>query len=364
MPKNIVVCCDGTDNEVATDSTNVLRLFRMLERDQRQVAYYDGGVGTLADPAAISILQRYLSRRLDAAIGLRVRDNVIAAYCFLARTYEPGDRIYLFGFSRGAYTVRAVAGLIHFLGLVRPELENLAALAWAVYANDAHAYQVSPRFAGGNRFNRCFGVTPKPPIQFVGAWDTVSSFGWFWNYQTLPYTANNPSINHIRHALAIDERRASFPANMFQPPKELEPNCKQVWFAGVHADVGGGYPEKDGNATLAKVSLEWMLREAAALGLLINADQREYLMNNSPKKPPADPSGMIHESLAGLWKWMEYVPRREWDESAHRMRWHGLHCGSRRPIGPGSVLHASVLKRKDQMGYWPTNLPTDYGVEE
>src|SRR5438552_18866539 len=91
MPKNIVICCDGTDNEVATDSTNVLRLFRMLERDQRQVAYYDGGVGTLVDPAAISVLRKYLSRRLDAAIGLRVRENVIAAYRFLARTYQPGD---------------------------------------------------------------------------------------------------------------------------------------------------------------------------------------------------------------------------------------------------------------------------------
>src|SRR5260370_36599655 len=100
MPKNIVVCGDGTDSDVATDSTNVLRLFRMLQRDERQVAYYDGGVGTLADPAAISILQRYWSRRLDAAIGLRVRDNVIAAYRFLARTYEPGDQLYLFGFSR------------------------------------------------------------------------------------------------------------------------------------------------------------------------------------------------------------------------------------------------------------------------
>ena len=90
MPKNIVVCCDGTDNEVATDSTNVLRLFRMLQRDDRQVAYYDAGVGTLVDPAAISALRKYLSRRLDAAIGLRVRENVIAAYRFLVRTSQPG----------------------------------------------------------------------------------------------------------------------------------------------------------------------------------------------------------------------------------------------------------------------------------
>src|SRR5947209_820767 len=146
MPKNIVVCCDGTDNEVATDSTNVLRLYRMLERDGRHVAYYDGGVGTLVDPAVISTFRKYVSRRLDAAIGLRVRENVIAAYRFLVRTYQPGDRVYFFGFGRGAYTVRALAGMIHFAGLLRPALEHLAVLAWSLYANEARAYQVSARF--------------------------------------------------------------------------------------------------------------------------------------------------------------------------------------------------------------------------
>jgi uncharacterized protein (DUF2235 family) len=360
MPKNIVVCCDGTDNEVATDSTNVLRLFRMLERGPEQAAYYDAGVGTLIDPAALSSVRKYLSRRLDAAIGQRVRDNAIAAYRFLLRTYESGDRIYLFGFSRGAYTVRAVAGLVHFLGLLRPELDHLTALAWAVYADEAHGYTVSSRFAGGGRFNRCFGVAPKPEIHFVGVWDTVSSFGWVWNFRTLPHTADNPSIAHIRHALAIDERRACFPANLFFPREGQKPKCKQVWFAGVHADVGGGYPEAE--ASLAKVSLEWMLREAGELGLLISAEERAYLLG-SKGKPPADPCGPVHESLAGLWRWLEYVPRRSWDWAMGRMRWHGPHAGRRRPIEPGSVLHASVLERIKRIGYSPGNLPEVYGVE-
>jgi uncharacterized protein (DUF2235 family) len=360
MPKNIVVCCDGTDNEVATDSTNVLRLFRMLERDYRQLAYYDGGVGTLVDPAAISVLRKYLSRRLDAAIGLRVRENALAAYRFLVRTYEPGDQIYFFGFSRGAYTVRAVAGMIHFLGLLRPELENLAALAWAVYANEAQVYTASRRFAGGNRFHRCFGITPKPRIHFMGVWDTVSSFGFFWNFQTLPYTADNPSILHIRHALAIDERRACFPANLFFPREAQQPNCKQVWFAGVHADVGGGYQEKE--AALAKVSLSWMLREAVSQGLLVNDNMREYLMD-SKDKLPADPLGPIHESLTGLWKALEYLPRRSWDGATNSMQWQGPHFGRHRQIKPGSVLHVSVLKRIKRIAYIPNNLPNDYGVE-
>jgi uncharacterized protein (DUF2235 family) len=360
VPRNIVVCCDGTDNEVATDSTNVLRLFRMLERDGRQVAYYDGGVGTLVDPAAISRVRKSLSRRLDAAIGLRVRENVIAAYRFLSLNYQPGDRIYLFGFSRGAYTVRAVAGLIHFLGLVRPESENLATLAWAIYDNEAHVYKVSPRFAGGNRFNRCFGVTPKPLIHFVGAWDTVSSFGWFWNFQALPHTAVNPSITHFRHALAIDERRACFPANLYFPQTNQQANCKQVWFAGVHSDVGGGYPDRD--ATLAKVRLAWMIREAEASGLLIDAAGRQYLMD-SKDKPPPDPCGPIHESLVGLWKAMELLPRKSWNEQAKKMRWRGPHLGRRRPIEPGCVVHDSVVQRMKQRGYSPGNLPGEYGVE-
>lgn len=201
---------------------------------------------------------------------------------------------------------------------------------------------------------------PKPSIQFVGAWDTVSSFGWFWDFQTLPYTADNPSIVHIRHALAIDERRACFPASLFFPREDQLPNCKQVWFAGVHADVGGGYPEKE--APLAKVSLAWMIREAEGLGLLVNAAQRQYLMD-SKNKPPPDPCGPIHESLAGLWKALEYVPRRSWDESVKRMRWYGPHLGRRRRIKPASVVHASVLERRDRQGYWPSNMPGEFGVE-
>ena len=361
LPKNIVICCDGTDNDVAKDSTNILRLYRMLCRDQRQVAYYDPGVGTLVNPFAISRLRKYIGRRVDAAIGYRVRDNVVAAYLFLARNYLPGDSIYLFGFSRGAYTVRALAGMIHFLGLVRPELENLGGLARALYCNEDHGYAVSRRFAGGNRFNVAFGVVPKPTVHFVGVFDTVSSFGWIWDFETLPFTADNPSVTHIRHALAIDERRACFPANVFVPDENQKGNCKQVWFAGVHADVGGGYPEE--NSSLAKVPLAWMLREAEALGLFIDEVERERL-TDSKEKPPADPLGAANESLQGVFWWViECLPRRSWDNEAKRMRWHAPNLGRRRTIEPGSVIHVSVVERMKQKGYAPANLPKEYRVE-
>jgi uncharacterized protein (DUF2235 family) len=170
------------------------------------------------------------------------------------------EAINVFGFSRGAYTVRALAGMIHMLGLVRPEHDNLATLAWAIYANEAHVYQVAPRFQGGRRFRRCFGVAAQPDIHFVGVWDMVSSFGFFWDFQALPYTSHNPSVQHFRHALALDERRTCFPANMFCPAEGQVDRCKQVWFAGVHADVGGGYAEPE--SALAKIPLSWMLREA------------------------------------------------------------------------------------------------------
>jgi uncharacterized protein (DUF2235 family) len=160
--------------------------------------------------------------------------------------------------------------------------------------------------------------------------------------------------------LAIDERRACFPANLFFPGEKQRPNCKQVWFSGVHADVGGGYPEPE--AALAKVSLGWMLREAEGLGLLINDAERAYLMG-SKGKPPPDPCGPTHESLAGLWKALEYIPRRSWDRAAGQMRWQGPHRGRCRPIEPGSVLHASVLERINRLGYAPRNLPKDYDVE-
>ena len=114
--------------------------------------------------------------------------------------------------------------------------------------------------------------------------------------------------------------------------------------------MGGGYPEKE--ATLAKVPLAWMIREAEALSLLINAAQRQYLMD-SKNKPPPDPCGPIHESLAGFWKAMEFLPRRCWNEQAKQMCWHGPHLGRRRPIEPGSLLHVSVLERMNRSHYSP-----------
>jgi hypothetical protein len=133
-----------------------------------------------------------------------------------------------------------------------------------------------------------------------------------------------------------------------------------VWFAGVHGDVGGGYPEPE--STLAKVPLAWMLREAEALGLLIDPDARQYLMD-SPQKPPPDVCGPIHESLTARWWPMEFLPRNSWDETARRMRWHLPNFGRRRTITSPCVIHNSVVDRMKQTVYRPANLPEDRSIE-
>tara|TARA_R110002167_G_scaffold366222_1_gene593825 strand:+ start:14908 stop:15708 length:801 start_codon:yes stop_codon:yes gene_type:complete len=266
VSKNIILCCDGTTNEIATESTNVLRFYRCLVRNDSLIVYYDCGVGVISNTDRISQRGRRLSRTLDSAMGHSIREHVVEAYRFLVKYYEPGDQIYLVGFSRGPYAARGIAGMIYFLGLLRPELEHLAEMAWSVYSGENIDHTISMRFQGGNRFKKCFCINEKVMIHFVGVWDTVSSFGWINDLRTLPHTANNSQIKHIRHAVAIDEHRAMFRVNHFRPESNHQhETIKEVWFSGCHCDVGGGYPEVTG--ALSKISLEWMLREGESCGL-------------------------------------------------------------------------------------------------
>lgn len=369
MPRNLVVCCDGTTNEIAGDTTNVLRLYRCLTRSDEQVAFYDCGVGTIANPDRVSQRGRGLSRAVDSALGLSVREHALDAYRFIVQHYRSGDQIYLFGFSRGAYTARAVAGMVHFLGLLRPELCNLQELAWSVYSGDNADQSVQQRFRGGNRLRKSFCIDEHVRVHFTGVWDTVSSFGWFGDLRTLPHTANNPSIAHVRHAVAIDERRAMFQANHFRPTSAGQHNTfKEVWFAGSHGDVGGGYPEEDGS--LSKVPLEWILKEAKLHGLLVDETKRVHLLANPPDHPPANPLGTCHESLVGRWHLAELIPVRHFsgDTGGHKWqwphRWQRRRIQSHEPGRQNAVIHSSVVSRIAQLpSYRPGNLPDKYDVE-
>ena len=167
--KNIVICCDGTGNEYGENNSNVVKLYQRVVRDRDQAAFYDPGVGTF------SFLGRELGRRTGVALGkffgAGMRQNIEDAYRFLMETYEDGDRVFLFGFSRGAFTVRALAGMLNKCGLLQKGSINLVP-----YASKIYNTRDNDSVASG--FKRTFSQECKP--YFVGVWDSVGSMGWFW----------------------------------------------------------------------------------------------------------------------------------------------------------------------------------------
>jgi uncharacterized protein (DUF2235 family) len=230
MAKNVVVCCDGTANEFATDHTNVLKLFRVLDNDpSRQVAFYHPGVGTMEAVGALTSASRNLTKFLGLAFAYALQ-------------FEPDDALYMFGFSRGAYTVRAAASLLHMYGLLPAGNEPLVPYAIRMM-NATNRQKSGAAFDLAEDFRATFRGTVCRP-HFVGVWDTVNSVGWVENPLKLPYSANNPDIAIGRHAVSIDERRAFFRSNLWRPdpptPDSGPKDLKQVWFPGVHCDVGGG----------------------------------------------------------------------------------------------------------------------------
>lgn len=359
--RNIVLCLDGTNNDPAFDSTNVLRLFRSLVRDESQLAYYDPGVGTLHDPTSLSWLRKTIERKLDGAIGRTLCTNFCEAYRFLMHNHRAGDRVYMFGFSRGAYTARAVAGALHRFGLLDARHDNLVPYVWALYANDGEAFKREQHFGGMNRYRKIFARATEGEadrgltVHMLGLWDTVSALGWIWNLGTLPHTANNQSVLHVRHAVSIDERRGMFSANLFDyDPRTIVERAgtesfKEVWFPGVHADVGGGYPDEASDASLAKISLRWMLAESEALGLRLGHDEaRRHLGLTDSKKSRPDPLGTMHDELSAKfgWRLVQLLPRVVWS-GEHRKKlpvWSPL--ASPRSIPEGGTVHQSEVDRR------------------
>jgi uncharacterized protein (DUF2235 family) len=368
MAKNLVLCCDGTANEFAQDRTNVVKLFSTLIHDPvRQVAFYHPGLGTMEPARELSPLRRKIAKILGQAVGYGLEDDIRDAYVFLMDQFEEGDRLFLFGFSRGAYTVRAVAALLHMYGLIPKGNEPLVPYAirmmLAIHrvgsgARDkTHAY-----FRLADDFKSTFAACLCKPW-FVGVWDTVSSVGWYENPLHLPYTSENPDIEIGRHAISVDERRAFFRTNLWIPPGDpARPSgpkdLKQVWFAGVHADVGGGYPEAESG--LAKIALQWMLDEAAAKELLVDSAKRDLVLGSVGHGYVAPaPNGPIHTSLRGWWWLAEFIWKRHYDWPTHTWK-RRMNLGHWRSIPPGSTIHPSVYERFNaNTSYRPVNLPKE-----
>ncbi|OZC01139.1 T6SS phospholipase effector Tle1-like catalytic domain-containing protein [Rubricoccus marinus] len=349
MSKNVVLCLDGTNNEYGKRNTNVVRLFELLEKDDpdRQAAFYDPGIGTFSASPVLNAATRSVMKVFGMAFGLGLTANLKDAYRFLMATYEPGDRVYIFGFSRGAYTARVLAGLLHMCGLLPRGNDNLIDYAVRLYAGKEFDVALGHGASGLAGFKRTFA---RPcPVHFLGLWDTVSSVGWVWDPKTYPYTASLDGVGTVRHAVSVDERRAFFRQNRVRGPEDLV----EVWFPGVHSDVGGGYPAEEGH--LGRIALEWMLVEAHRAGL--DVDEAAAIEAVGTVRPLVGPSHSVHNSLTGPWHLAEVFPKMRWS-SRWRRRLPHLNLWKSRTLRSRERVHESVQhKREDDSEYDPLNVP-------
>ncbi|KZV61054.1 WD40 repeat-like protein [Peniophora sp. CONT] len=326
--RRLVVCIDGTSNQFGDKNTNVIELYRLIQKKEgdNQLTYYDSGIGTYARPSSkgLSHYKRVVEHKFDLAFAWNFEHILLGAYRWLSENYRDGDCIFLFGFSRGAYQVRTLSAMIRKVGLIHRGNEAQIPFAYELYA-DPKSDTASPAgvpedpdasiprdSSPAKTFKGTFSREVK--VHFVGAWDTVSSIGVVRDHRKLlPETTDG--MKHVcffRHALALDERRVKFLpeyANGGAGPSKSQsetvsgssPHTKEVWFAGTHSDVGGGNIEnKDLNNT--RPSLRWMFSEASAAGLHFHPFSR--------KIGDVDVIQVGTESLTLGWRLLEHLPVR------------------------------------------------------
>lgn len=334
--KRLILCADGTWNirdqldqksgkRRPTSVTKLARSVRARGRDGvDQVVFYLDGVGT--DGGA--------DKLTGGAFGRGIEDNVRELYRFLVYNYVPGDQVFLFGFSRGAFTVRTLAGFLNAVGLAGKDDDYYVPELYAIY--DQSLTVADPRFARVKQ--QCADIRPAPPIRMIGVWDTVGALGApgvlgkFINPGKYKYhdVSLVPQIENAFHAMAIGERRKAFAVDLWQRPAGWRGHLEQAWFPGVHCGVGGSY-RPDG---LANEALHWMVEKAEGLGLEVDA---EYLAHFRPCF-----NSEHHESFDFKYRLM------------------GEHV---RPVGAarehGESLHQSVLDRMAHApcAYRPANVP-------
>lgn len=313
--KNIVICSDGTWNSPEDDRpTNVLRLARAIApRDAagaEQVVFYDWGVGS--DRKKIS----------GGITGEGLDKNIQDCYRFIIQNYDPADKLFFFGFSRGAYTVRSLAGLIRNCGILRKEHADQIPAAFDHYRKRQPS--TNPSATNSAAFRSRYAVADISEIEFLGVWDTVGSLGipapFFGVLNKGDYLFHDTSPSRIircaRHAMSIDENREDFPVTRWEPKPGLD--LKEVWFAGVHSDVGGGYAD---DVLLSDIPAAWILREAAVRGLVVEHHLKDQLAN--------DPTAAQHRQPTGIFKFRPTVDRT---------------------LGTGDLVHISVKQRLESLG--------------
>ena len=364
MPRNIVICCDGTNNEFGPRNTNVVRLIQSLDRNPRkQHLYYDPGLGTLPEPGVWSSLGKKVSMIFGLAFGAGLAWKVGEAYSYLMDFWEPGDRVYIFGFSRGAYTARVLAGLLYQIGLLPKGNQNLIPYILRLFKSIRRRGPDSQYWRLCGEFRRTFSREMiagnddrRFKVHFLGLWDTVSSVGWVWDPTQYPFTRHNPGVETIRHAVSIDERRAFFRQNLMEA--DAEQDLKELWFPGVHCDVGGGYADTVEEGGLWKVPFQWIVTEAERAGILINHGRLRKLLTKTPlSRRPWDEKK--HESLTPLWWIAEFFPKLAWRPGIP-VRLPYLNLGRRRQVHEGAQIHRSALIRIQKTDYAPPNFSASF----
>ncbi len=286
MAKRIVMCTDGTWDDPQKDTNVALLRNAVLPIPGVQQVLYSDGVGVDGTP---------VQRLLGGAFGDGLFDCVKRAYGEIAAIYTPGDEIFIFGFSRGAYTARSVAGMIAVVGLPTKPTTN----GFLDEAFDAYRERIpNERRARLAALGRC--ALHDAQITMLGVWDTVGALGIpavFGGTDHLVYgfldTTLHPDVRNAYHALAIDERRLEFTPTMWTSPPSSGQTMEQLWFSGVHCDIGGSYAETN----LSDITLGWMMRKASSLGLeFSDIAKHQYLTAN-----PRLALGTIHESWNARW---------------------------------------------------------------
>lgn len=338
--KRIIICADGTWNEPERKDektgkmlpTNVLKVARaVLPRDKNgvdQVVYYHVGVGT-GGP---------LDRLTGGAFGTGMAQNVRSLYRFIVYNWVPGDELYFFGFSRGAFTVRTLAGFMVKVGLLEKDDEYYVPKIYGLYESNAQP--------GSEEWTEAFknirGTRPCPTIRFIGVWDTVGALGapgflgQVFNKKKYQYhdIGLHVEIENAYHALAIDERRKPFAPSLWKRPQGWTGNLEQAWFPGVHSNVGGGY-RPDG---LANEALHWIVEKAEALGLKFD---EEFLGHYLPCF-----NSTLNDSMSMMYRIMGPIDR---EVAAHPE--------------DGEVVHQAALDRlgMKELGYGPDSLRAAIG---
>jgi len=336
--KRIVICCDGTWNTPDESDagvpmpTNVTRLAEAVlphEGHTDQLVYYNPGVGTSGS---------WLQRLIDGYTGRGVAANIIQAYHFLIDVFVPGDQLYLLGFSRGAFTVRSLAGLIRCCGILRRKETHVLDRAFRLYRSRLPGSH--PREREATLFRRTFAAEDVSPIEFIGVWDTVGAlgnpllFGQLSPANRFHDTDLSTKVRHACQALAIDEKRWLFePALWHQQPDAEGQTLEQVWFCGVHSNVGGGYEDTG----LSDLALVWLVEQVRRYGLAVG---------ELDAKP--NPTGRLRESRTGLYRLIPTYYRR-------------IAAPQKKPTN--EFLHASVAERyRADPKYRPWNLEGYYAA--